>query len=278
MTDRSCLPDAPPGPVRVAALYRFAPFDDPSGLRETIAGWCAQRDIRGTLLLAEEGINGTVSGDPAAIDALIADLRGLPGCAGMDVKYSEAPAHPFGRMKVKLKREIVTMGVDRIDPQHHAGLYVEPQDWNALIADPDTILIDTRNDYEVSIGTFEGAIDPDLHCFREFPAWLDHERARWAAEGRAEPKVAMFCTGGIRCEKSTAYARSLGLEQVYHLKGGILRYLEEIPEAESLWRGNCFVFDERVSVAHGLAPTADRLCRHCGRPYPEGAPHNCPAA
>lgn len=266
----------PEGPVRVAALYRFTPFDDPEAVREQVRHWCDHHHICGTLLLAREGINGTVSGLPQDIAALIADLRRLPGCADLDVKYSWAPKHPFGRMKVKRKREIVTMGVADIDPVHHAGLYVEPQDWNALISDPDTILIDTRNDYEVEIGSFAGAIDPDLHRFRDFPAWLEARRTQWRQEGRADPKVAMFCTGGIRCEKSTAYARSLGLEQVYHLKGGILRYLEEVPEADSLWNGRCFVFDERVSVGHGLEPGDDRLCRSCGRPYAAGTDHRCP--
>jgi UPF0176 protein len=184
-------------PIRIAALYRFARFDDPTALRAEIRAWCAELYIRGTLLLAREGINGTVSGGEAAIDTLISRLRTLPGCADLEVKYAWADAHPFGRMKVKLKREIVTMNAGEVDPARNAGLYVEPQDWNALISDPDTILIDTRNDYEVAIGSFAGAIDPAIRNFSEFPGWLARKQARWAEEGRAAPKVAMFCTGGI---------------------------------------------------------------------------------
>lgn len=265
-------------PVQVAALYRFARFDDPGALCPLIRQWCDALAIRGTLLVAEEGLNGTVSGRTEDIAALVAKLESLPGCEGLEVKYSRAPEHPFGRMKVKRKREIVTMGVPGLDPAREAGLYVEPKDWNALIADPGTIVIDTRNDYEVMIGTFAGAEDPALHCFREFPAWLAERQAQWRREGGPEPKVAMFCTGGIRCEKSTALARSLGVEQVYHLKGGILRYLEEIPEEQSLWSGHCFVFDERVSVGHGLMPGNDRLCRRCGRPYAADGEHACAGA
>lgn len=262
-------------PIRIAALYRFARFDDPTALRAEIRAWCAELYIRGTLLLAREGINGTVSGGEAAIDTLITRLRTLPGCADLEVKYAWVDGHPFGRMKVKLKREIVTMNAGEVDPARNAGLYVEPQDWNALISDPDTILIDTRNDYEVAIGSFAGAIDPAIRNFSEFPGWLAREQARWAAEGRAAPKVAMFCTGGIRCEKSTALARTMGIDEVYHLKGGILRYLEEVPENQSLWQGNCFVFDERVSVGHGLEPSGDRMCASCGWPYHMGEAHHC---
>ncbi len=262
-------------PIRIAALYRFARFDDPAALQQEIKLWCASLDIRGTLLLAREGINGTVSGADAAIAALVARLRGLPGCADLEVKYAWAEEHPFRKMKVKLKREIVTMNAGEVDPARNAGRYVEPQDWNALITDPDTILIDTRNDYEVAVGTFAGAINPDIQNFSEFPAWLAREQARWEEEGRAAPKVAMFCTGGIRCEKSTALARTMGLGEVYHLKGGILRYLEELPENQSLWQGNCFVFDERVSVGHGLEPSGDRMCALCGWPYGADEPHAC---
>lgn len=262
-------------PTRIAALYRFAHFDDPPAIRAVIAGWCAELGMRGTLLLAHEGINGTISGTEAAVEALVARLRTLPGCAGLEVKYAWAQAHPFGKMKVKVKREIVTMNAGELDPALKAGLYVEPQDWNALIADPETILIDTRNDYEVSVGTFAGAIDPKIRTFSEFPGWFAREKKRWAEEGRAAPKVAMFCTGGIRCEKSTALAREMGVEEVYHLKGGILKYLEEIPENQSLWHGNCFVFDERVSVKHGLAPSGDTMCDECGWPFGAEDDHDC---
>ena len=248
-------------PFTVAALYRFCRLDQFESLRAPLAAFCCGRGIKGTLLLAREGINGTVAGRDQDIAALMGWLEAVPELAGVDVKYSMAAAMPFHRMKVKLKREIVTMGVDWVDPLENAGTYVEPSDWNALIADPDTVLIDTRNDYEVRIGTFAGAIDPDTRTFSEFPAWVASHRAE--LEGR---KVAMFCTGGIRCEKATAYVRSLGIEDVYHLKGGILKYLEEVPSKESLWQGECFVFDERVSLSHGLATGDIELCRACRAP------------
>lgn len=261
----------------VAALYRFTKFDDPHGLRATISAWCEELETCGTLLLAAEGINGTVSGEEARVTELIARLRSLPGCGDMDVKYSTAPGHPFGRMKVKVKREIVTMGVEGLDPASRAGVHVAPRDWNALVSDPGTIVIDTRNDYEVALGSFAGAIDPALRNFREFPAWFARQQAQWREEGKPQPRVAMFCTGGVRCEKSTAYARSLGIEEVYHLQGGILKYLEEVPESESLWRGNCFVFDERVSVGHDLKPGGERMCGTCNWPVGLGESHQCAA-
>ncbi|MBU6267821.1 MAG: rhodanese-related sulfurtransferase [Sphingomonadales bacterium] len=237
--------------IVVAALYRFARFDDLPAMRAALAQVCAGAGTRGTLLLAREGINGTIAGSAAGIAAVVAHVRGLPGCADIEVKVSGAAAMPFGRMKVRLKREIVTMGQPDVDPLASVGTYVAPQDWNALIADPDTIVIDTRNAYEVAIGTFAGAIDPGTRTFREFPAWFRAERARLLGEGKA-PKVAMFCTGGIRCEKSTAFLKSEGVEAVFHLQGGILKYLETVPEAESLWRGECFVFDERGALGQGL--------------------------
>ncbi len=246
---------------RVAALYRFCALDGHEGLRAPLAALCCGRGIKGTLLLAREGINGTVAGTPEAIAALVAWLEAVPEFAGLDVKYSDAAEMPFHRMKVRLKREIVTMGVDGIDPGRHAGTYVAPTDWNALISDPDTVVVDTRNDYEVRLGSFRGAVDPGTKSFGDFPAWAEARRQEFS--GR---KVAMFCTGGIRCEKATAYMRSLGIEQVFHLKGGILKYLEEVPEAESLWQGECFVFDERVAVTHGLAEGEAELCRACRMP------------
>jgi UPF0176 protein len=246
---------------RVAALYRFCKLEAPEALREPLAAFCAERGIKGTLLLAREGINGTVAGTEAAIADLIAWLEARPEFAGLEVKYSSADDMPFHRMKVRLKREIVTMGVEGIDPLEGAGAYVEPSEWNALISDPDTIVIDTRNDYEVSIGTFAGAVDPQTSSFREFPDWV--ARHHNELQGR---KVAMFCTGGIRCEKATAYVRSLGIEDVFHLKGGILKYLEEVPAQESLWQGECFVFDERVAVSHGLEQGEMELCRACRHP------------
>ncbi|MBO9497835.1 MAG: rhodanese-related sulfurtransferase [Novosphingobium sp.] len=271
-------------PVCVAALYQFAPFPDPAALRGPLLDLCEAQGIRGTLLLAREGINGTVAGMDEAIAALVGHIRMLPGCGELEVKYSRAPAMPFHRMKVRLKREIVTMGQPDIDPLASAGTYVAPQDWNALIADPATIVIDTRNDYEVAVGRFRGAIDPETASFRDFPAWFRGERERLLGPGDA-PKVAMYCTGGIRCEKATAFLKAEGIEDVFHLKGGILKYLEEVPAAESLWDGECFVFDQRVTVAHGLAPGSYDLCHACRRPvsaadkasdlYAEGV--SCPA-
>jgi UPF0176 protein len=248
-------------PFRVAALYRFVRLDRCEELRAPLAAFCCSRGIKGTLLIAREGINGTVAGSEAAIADLIAHLEAMPEFAGLDVKYSAAGEMPFHRMKVRLKREIVTMGVPDIDPLAGAGAYVDPGDWNALIADPDTVVVDTRNGYEVALGSFAGAIDPQTESFRDFPDWV--ARNRDALDGK---KVAMFCTGGIRCEKATAYVKSQGIDEVFHLKGGILKYLEEVPAEESLWRGECFVFDERVSVAHGLEVGEAELCRACRHP------------
>lgn len=271
-------------PVRVAALYRFATFDDPAALREPLLAACLENGIRGTLLLAQEGINGTIAGSHQGIARVLEQVRSLPGCEDIEVKFSGAVDMPFHRMKVRLKREIVTMGQGDLDPAHNAGTYVDPQDWNALIADPDTIVIDTRNDYEVAVGQFEGAIDPKTATFRDFPAWFRAERERLLGEGKA-PRVAMYCTGGIRCEKSTAFLKAEGVEEVFHLNGGVLKYLEEVPEEQSLWRGECFVFDQRVSVGHGLALGSYGLCFACRRPvsaddmasalYEEGV--SCPA-
>ena len=250
-------------PIKVAALYRFANFTQPEMLQPQIAAWCAEHGLKGTILVATEGVNGTVAGTEAGIDSVVAHLRTLPGCAELDVKYSHANEMPFYRMKVRLKKEIVTLGVDGIDPKREVGTYVQPEDWNALISDPDTVLIDTRNDYEVAIGTFEGAVDPRTKSFSEFPEWFRAHRDELAA---GKTKFAMFCTGGIRCEKSTAFLKAEGIDDVYHLEGGILRYLENIPEAESKWQGECFVFDERVSVKHGLELGEMELCHACRRP------------
>ncbi|WP_225205952.1 oxygen-dependent tRNA uridine(34) hydroxylase TrhO [Novosphingobium huizhouense] len=249
----------------VAALYCFTPFDDPAALQGPLEARCRAAKVKGTLLLANEGINGTIAGPDAGIAEVLAHIRALPGCADADVKLSQASTMPFHRLKVRLKREIVTMGVPDIDPRASVGTYVDAQDWNALIADPETIVIDTRNDYEVAIGTFAGAIDPKTATFRDFPGWFRAHRDELLGEGRT-PKVAMFCTGGIRCEKSTAFLRQEGIDEVYHLKGGILKYLETVPEDESLWQGECFVFDERVAVGHGLREGSHGLCRACRRP------------
>lgn len=252
-------------PIRVAALYHFARFDAPQDLRAPLLALCRRLGVKGTLLLAREGINGTIAGSEAAIAEVVDHVRALPGCAAIEVKYSPAPAMPFHRMKVRLKREIVTMGQPDIDPLTGVGHYVAAEDWNALISNPDTIVIDTRNDYEVAVGTFAGAIDPRTSSFREFPDWFRAERERLLGQGKA-PRVAMFCTGGIRCEKSTAFLKAEGVEDVYHLQGGILKYLEVVPPELSMWQGECFVFDERVTVGHGLAQGSYGLCRACRRP------------
>ena len=253
-------------PITVAALYRFAAFADPASMREPLFAKCEELGIKGTLLLAREGLNGTIAGSDNAIGAIIDHLRALPDCADLEVKYSHAAKMPFIRLKVRVKQEIVTMGEPDIDPRASVGRYVSPEDWNALIADPDTVVIDTRNDYETAIGTFEGAVDPHTASFRDFPAWFREHRED-LLEGRK--KVAMFCTGGIRCEKSTSFLRAEGVDEVYHLKGGILKYLETVPEEESRWQGECFVFDERVAVGHGLKQGDYTLCRACRMPLDE---------
>lgn len=245
----------------VAALYQFTRFPDPAALRPGLLEVCQAHGVKGSLLLAPEGINGTIAGTREGIDAALAAVRALPGCDGLEWKESSAQSMPFGRMKVRLKREIVTMGQPDVDPLARVGNYIAPRDWNALISDPDTVVIDTRNDYEVAIGTFKGAVDPGTRAFGEFPDWWQANR-----DALAGKRIAMFCTGGIRCEKSTNYLLGQGVNQVFHLKGGILKYLEEVPEAESLWQGQCFVFDDRVSVGHGLVPGGLKVCGACRRP------------
>jgi len=252
-------------PLTVAALYRFARFEDCASLRAPLDDICRAQGVRGTLLLAPEGINGTIAGNDRAIAVALDHIRQLPDCADLDVKLSSASTMPFHRLKVRLKREIVTMGEPAIDPRASVGTYVEAQDWNALIRAPDTIVIDTRNAYEVAIGTFDGAINPNTASFSDFPAWFRSVRDDLLGGG-GRTKVAMFCTGGIRCEKSTAFLKQEGVEEVYHLKGGILKYLETVPEEASLWRGECFVFDQRVAIGHGLAQGTFELCHACRRP------------
>jgi UPF0176 protein len=249
--------------IAVAALYRFASFADPVALRPALLDACKTHAIKGTILLANEGVNGTIAGSAEGIAAIIAHIRTLPGCADLDVKYSHAAEMPFYRMKVMVKKEIVTLGQAGVDPVNQAGTYVAPQNWNALISDPDTVVIDTRNGYEVGIGTFKGAVDPKTETFRDFPAWFREHREE-LTEGKK--RVAMFCTGGIRCEKSTAFLRAEGIAEVYHLKGGILRYLETVPPEKSLWQGECFVFDQRVSVGHGPALGTHGRCHACRDP------------
>ncbi|WP_294926133.1 rhodanese-related sulfurtransferase [uncultured Paracoccus sp.] len=245
----------------VAALYHFTRFEDPAALRAPLLDACESAGVKGTLLLAREGVNGTIAGTRAGIDAVLAHIRALPGCAGLEWKESTAETMPFGRMKVRLKREIVTMGQPDVDPTATVGHYVDALEWNALISAPDVAVIDTRNDYEVEIGTFAGAVDPGTRSFREFPDWWRQNAHRFAGK-----RIAMFCTGGIRCEKSTNYLISQGVDQVFHLKGGILKYLEEVPQQDSLWQGECFVFDKRVSLGHGLRQGDHDLCHACRRP------------
>jgi UPF0176 protein len=247
--------------IIVAALYQFVDLPDYKALKEPLLACCEQHGIKGTLLLASEGINGTIAGTREDIDALLAHLHNDARFKNLEHKESTAKTMPFYRMKVRLKREIVTMGVPGINPNTMAGTYVKPEDWNKLISDPDVVVIDTRNDYEVEIGTFKGAINPDIKTFRDLPDWVSKQTSL-----EKKPKVAMFCTGGIRCEKSTAFMRTQGFDEVYHLQGGILKYLEVMPEKDSLWEGDCFVFDERVAVGHGLKLSDHELCRSCRYP------------
>jgi UPF0176 protein len=248
----------------VAALYKFVSLPDYKELQPKVQKICDDHSIMGTILLAKEGINGTVAGFEDDMRAMLEELKSEPRLHDLEHKESYAKEPPFYRMKVRLKKEIVTLGVDAVDPTCEVGTYVNPQDWNALISDPDVILVDTRNDYEVSIGTFKGAVNPETTAFREFPEWVENELST-----RKDAKVAMFCTGGIRCEKSTSLLKHMGFDDVYHLKGGILKYLEEVPEKESLWEGECFVFDQRVSVGHGLKPGPYDLCHACRHPISE---------
>ncbi len=250
--------------VVVAALYKFVRLEDYAALREPLLDVCRDAGVRGTLLLANEGINGTIAGSREALDRVLDYLRADPRLADLEHKESSDDLMPFHRMKVKLKREIVTMGVPGIDPNDVVGTYVDPADWNALLDDPEVVLIDTRNDYECDIGTFRGAIDPRTTNFREFPAYV-----RANLDPRRQRKVAMFCTGGIRCEKASAFMLREGFEEVYHLRGGILKYLEEVPVQDSAWEGECFVFDSRVSVDHDLKKGRYDQCYGCRHPITE---------
>ena len=251
----------PETPLTVAALYHFARLADAAARQGPLLDLCRAQGLCGTLLLAPEGVNGTIAGPRAGILTVLDHIRAWPGFAGLDWKESAADAPPFARMKVRLKAEIVTMGQPDMDPATTTGHYVAPRDWNAMIAAPDVAVIDTRNDYEVQIGTFQGAIDPGTKSFRDFPAWWTDNAHRFQGK-----RIAMFCTGGIRCEKSTNYLISQGVDQVYHLQGGILKYLEDVPQKDSTWQGECFVFDQRVSLTHGLAQGRHGLCHACRRP------------
>ncbi len=247
--------------VKVAAFYKFVSIDDPAELQASLRELCAVRGILGTILIADEGINATVSGGDGDVDALIATIVSDARFSGLEVKYSEAAEHPFQRLKVKIKKEIVTFGVPEAKPSVATGTFVEPDAWNALIADPDVIVIDTRNDYEFQVGTFAGARNPETRAFNEFPDYVKRTLA-----GDPKRKIAMFCTGGIRCEKASAFMLREGFPNVYQLNGGILRYLEQVPPEESLWRGECFVFDERVALEHGVRQGHHTLCSECGFP------------
>ncbi len=247
--------------IVITALYKFVKIQQPEIIQSKLLEFLESNDIRGTIVLAKEGINGTVSGSRSAIDRFYQWLAEHPLFAGITGKESLADSVPFLRTKVKLKKEIVTMGIEDIDPQQIVGTYVDPLQWNQLIEQPDVLLLDTRNDYEVDIGTFKGAINPDIESFREIPEYLNDNFDR-----SVHKKVAMFCTGGIRCEKSTAYLKQLGYDEVYHLKGGILEYLAQVPEDESLWQGDCFVFDQRVAVGHQLKVSDFQMCFACRKP------------
>jgi UPF0176 protein len=256
-----------------AAFYKFVELADFADLKAPLLAFCEAQGVKGTILLANEGINSTIAGSEAGVRAVLAYLKGDPifknRLANLVHKESWSSKPPFYRMKVKLKKEIVTMGVPTVNPNETVGQYVKPEDWNALIADPEVVLIDARNTYEVNIGTFKGALDPHTKSFSELPDWLlRHPKLQTSGTetGAKKPKVAMFCTGGIRCEKSTAFLKANGFEEVFHLEGGILKYLETVPEADSQWQGECFVFDERVTVGQGLKVGDYGLCRACREP------------
>ncbi len=253
-----------------AAFYLFVDLPDYVTRRQVLLDFCERHNVKGMILLAREGINSTIAGRPEDVHAVLTYLRSDPKFSTLQHKESWSDLPPFHRMKVRLKKEIVTMGVPGISPTNMAGTYVKPADWNVLISDPDVVLIDTRNDYEVELGTFTGAIDPKIKTFSELVKWVEEADVLAAQTGK-KPKVAMFCTGGIRCEKSTALMRTKGYDEVYHLEGGILKYLEEIPPEHSQWNGECFVFDDRVSVDHHLQRSGRQLCHNCRDPLPDGA-------
>ena len=245
----------------IAAFYKFVTLDDHQNRRQPLLNFCHQYNIKGSILLAAEGINGTIAGTRSSIDRLLDYLRSDPCFADLEHKESTATKPPFDRLRVRLKQEIVTLGIPTVNPSNLVGTYVKPQDWNELIANPDVLVIDTRNQYEVEIGSFARSIDPHTDSFTEFPAYVATH-----LDPHQHKQIAMFCTGGIRCEKATSYLLSQGFEHVYHLQGGILKYLEEIPAAESQWEGECFVFDDRVAVTHGLKPGTHQICWGCGNP------------
>lgn len=248
----------------VATFYKFVAISDLEAKRSQIMTWCREKRVKGTIILAEEGINGTIAGSDRAIADVLNSLRSLPGLADLEAKEFTSAKLPFARLKVKIKPEIVTLGMPEVNPTQQVGTYIEPQDWNQIVSDPEVVVLDTRNDYEVEIGSFKRAKNPNTESFREFPQYVAQN-----LDPQQHPKVAMFCTGGIRCEKASSYLLSQGFKEVYHLKGGILKYLENVPAAESMWQGECFVFDERVAVKEGLEPGSHELCYACGHPISE---------
>ncbi|MEL6159068.1 MAG: rhodanese-related sulfurtransferase [Cyanobacteria bacterium J06623_5] len=248
-------------PFTVAAFYKFAALSDYAALQNPLQAVCQSQQIKGTILLAQEGINGTIAGSAGGVSAVLSYIRSDKRLSDIDIKTSQAAELPFAKLKVRLKKEIVTIGLPDVSPTKQVGTYVSPKQWNDIIADPEVTVIDTRNEYEVGMGTFQGAIDPRTEVFNEFPGYVKQN-----LDPGKNKKVAMFCTGGIRCEKASSFMLSQGFEEVYHLKGGILKYLEEVPEAESLWKGECFVFDERVAIKHRLEPGTYGMCYACGHP------------
>lgn len=265
MTEQANQPSA----ILLAAMYKFVRLPDYEALRPIYKQRMLDADIRGTILLAEEGINGTISGTPEAVHAFLDYLREDPRLVDIEHKESFFDRHPFARTKVRLKKEIISMGIPA-DPNEKVGQYLTPEQWNTLLQDPDVLLLDSRNDYETHLGTFKGAVDPNIDNFKQLPDYVEKH-----LDPKKHKKVATFCTGGIRCEKFTTYLLDKGFEEVYHLKGGILKYLEEIPAEKSLWEGECFVFDQRVGVGHNLEPSADAsMCFACGHPLlPEDRAH-----
>ena len=250
-----------PSTFKIAAFYQFSPLSNIATLQSALADGLKNLGIKGSLLVADEGINGTIAGAPEKLDAALALIAHITGLQDFTPKFSTSREMPFRRMKVRLKKEIVTIGRVQANPHERVGEYVEPKDWNELISAPDVIVIDTRNAYEFGVGTFKGAVDPQTESFGEFPGWV-----RETFKAKPSQRIAMFCTGGIRCEKATAFMLNEGFEHVYHLKGGILKYLEDVPQEQSLWEGGCFVFDERVAVGHGLQVMDFSICHGCLKP------------
>lgn len=266
MDDAESSPAVEDEGYTLAALYCFTSLENLEDVEQNLRRLCEENHIKGGLIIAAEGINGTIAGKTQSISKVAEYLKADPIYAGIDIKYSYSHEQPFYRLRTQIKNEIVTLGVDGVDPNKSRGVYIQPEEWNDLISDPNTIVFDTRNDYEVTIGTFKGAINPHTKIFREFPGFVQQELPKYVREDGSLPRIAMFCTGGIRCEKASAYLRDLGYPEVYHLKGGILNYLEKIPQEKSLWNGECYVFDQRVSVGHGVAPGTYIQCRSCRMP------------